>query len=247
VPTINNGQDFRYEYNMQSIYNQNYTNYKIVVIDDASTDLNFELIQQFVEENPVPQLIYLVKNKERVSALPNIYKAATQYCSPEDILVLLDGDDELLGVNVFKVFNSMYTLQKLEVLYSNIIINNRRNRNVRRGWSSAYTPDEKKYMKYREESTRMFPLRTFKVSTFLKIPVTDLQNDAGDFFKSAYDQTICPQVLELSCGRNEYIDEFNYLYNVGLGNNDLEVDPELNYRIMHIVRYKRQKHECPAQ
>lgn len=118
------------------MYNQNYTNYKIVVIDDASKDSNFELIQQFVEENPIPQTIYLIKNKERLSALPNIYTAATQYCTPDDILVLLDGDDELLGVNVLKVFNSMYTKLKLEVMYSNIIINNRRNRNVRRGWSS---------------------------------------------------------------------------------------------------------------
>jgi hypothetical protein len=75
----------------------------------------------------------------------------------------------------------------------------------------------------------MFPLRTFKASTFLKIPPSDLQYDSGDFFKSAYDQVICPQVLELSCGRNMYIDEFNYLYNLGLGNNDLEVDANLNY------------------
>jgi cellulose synthase/poly-beta-1,6-N-acetylglucosamine synthase-like glycosyltransferase len=49
IPTINNGQDFRYEYNLQSIYNQNYTNYKIVIIDDASKDSTFELIQQFIE------------------------------------------------------------------------------------------------------------------------------------------------------------------------------------------------------
>jgi hypothetical protein len=41
--------------------------------------------------------------------LPNIYKAATEYCAPEDILALVDGDDELLGVNVLKVLNAMYT------------------------------------------------------------------------------------------------------------------------------------------
>lgn len=41
VPTHNNGQDFRYEYNIQSIYNQNYTNFKVVVVDDASDDNTF--------------------------------------------------------------------------------------------------------------------------------------------------------------------------------------------------------------
>lgn len=51
----------------------------------------------------------LIKNKERLTAIPNIYKAATEYCDPHDILALVDGDDELLGINVLKVFNSVYT------------------------------------------------------------------------------------------------------------------------------------------
>ena len=38
VPTINNAKDFRYQYNLQSMVNLNYKNYKIVIIDDASTD-----------------------------------------------------------------------------------------------------------------------------------------------------------------------------------------------------------------
>jgi len=58
-----------------------------------------------------------------MTAIPNIYKAATEYCDQDDILALVDGDDELLGVNVFKVFNSVYTRKGLEVLYSNIIVN----------------------------------------------------------------------------------------------------------------------------
>jgi hypothetical protein len=91
----------------------------------------------------------------------------------------------------------------------------------------------------------MFPLRTFKVSTFLKIRVNDLKDNEGNWFRSAYDQTICPQVLELSCGKNEYIDEFFYLYNFGLGNNDIEIDPNLNYGIMNEIRNKRKRYICP--
>ena len=41
VPTLNNAMDFRYYYNLKSIFNQNYTNYKVVIIDDASIDNNF--------------------------------------------------------------------------------------------------------------------------------------------------------------------------------------------------------------
>ena len=35
---IANAKDFRYQYNLQSMVNLNYKNYKIVIIDDASTD-----------------------------------------------------------------------------------------------------------------------------------------------------------------------------------------------------------------
>jgi glycosyltransferase involved in cell wall biosynthesis len=132
--------DYRYEYNLRSIYNQNYTNYKIVIIDDASKDNTVELISDFIEENPIPQPIYIIKNKKRRSAIPNIHHAITQYCAPEDIVALVDGDDELLGVNVFKVYNSLYTQQGLEVLYSSMIMNNRRDRYAVKGWGSDYTP-----------------------------------------------------------------------------------------------------------
>lgn len=135
----------------------------------------------------------------------SIYKAVTDYCDNDDIVILVDGDDELLGVNIFKVFNSVYTKKNLDVLYSNLIVNEK-NADLKRGFSSAYTEEEKKLMKYREGDTRMFPLRSFKVSTFLKIRVNDLKDDKGDWFRCAYDQCIMPQLLELSCGKNEYIE-----------------------------------------
>ena len=34
---------------------------------------------------------------------------------------------------------------------------------------------------------------------------------------SAYDEVICLPILEMSCGRIEYVEEFFYLYNVGIG------------------------------
>jgi cellulose synthase/poly-beta-1,6-N-acetylglucosamine synthase-like glycosyltransferase len=38
VATVNNARNFRYQYNLQSMVNLNYKNFKIVIIDDASTD-----------------------------------------------------------------------------------------------------------------------------------------------------------------------------------------------------------------
>lgn len=38
VPTFNNVKDYRYRKNIESILQQQYTNYKVVIIDDASQD-----------------------------------------------------------------------------------------------------------------------------------------------------------------------------------------------------------------
>jgi glycosyltransferase involved in cell wall biosynthesis len=38
VPGYNNNANCRIEYNLNSIFSQNYTNYKVVVINDASND-----------------------------------------------------------------------------------------------------------------------------------------------------------------------------------------------------------------
>lgn len=142
------------------------------------------------------------------------------------------------------MYNSVYTLKNLDVLYSNIIVNEK-NQYIKRGWSSAYSDEEKRLNKYRDHDTRMFPLRSFKVSTFLKINPSDLKDKEGRFYLSASDQTICPMVLELSCGRNEYIDEFFYLYNYGLGNNDMEIDGNLNWSIMNEVLQRKKRYTCP--
>jgi glycosyltransferase involved in cell wall biosynthesis len=48
VMTKNNAQKMRYEYNLQSILNQDYTNYKLVIIDQSSTDGTDKLIEEYM-------------------------------------------------------------------------------------------------------------------------------------------------------------------------------------------------------
>ena len=93
VPTLNNAKNFRYEYNLQSIVNLDYQNLKIVIVDDASTDHTYELIKLWIEQNKVTRDIVVLTNEERMTALPNIHRAVTQHCSPDSIVVLVDGDD----------------------------------------------------------------------------------------------------------------------------------------------------------
>lgn len=48
MPTYNNAKNFRYEYNLNSILKLNYNNYKVVIVDDASTDGTADLIESLI-------------------------------------------------------------------------------------------------------------------------------------------------------------------------------------------------------
>lgn len=47
----NNAKDYQYEYNLQSILNQNYSNYKMIIIDQGSTDGTKDLIKKFMRDH----------------------------------------------------------------------------------------------------------------------------------------------------------------------------------------------------
>ena len=105
---------------MQSIINQDYSNYRTIFIDDASSDRTADLIQLFITRNKLSSSKFrLIRNKQRRSAIPNVYDAVLNYCGPEDIVLIVSGDDELLGKQVFKVINAVYQTKNPAVAYTN--------------------------------------------------------------------------------------------------------------------------------
>ena len=54
-------------------------------------------------------------------AMPNILWAAQNFCKPFEIFIIVDGDDELVGKQVFKLFNAKYQEEGLWVMYTNFI------------------------------------------------------------------------------------------------------------------------------
>lgn len=57
-------------------------------------------------------------------------------CSDTEIIVIVDGDDELIGFNTLKVINSVYTKQKLGVVYSSFYYYNPINYYVTAGFTT---------------------------------------------------------------------------------------------------------------
>ena len=76
---------------IQSVLQQTYTNYEILVVDDGSTDRSIEIIQNF-------GLSYLTTNHLQAGGARNL---ALQHATG-DYIVFLDSDDYLHGNNVLE-------------------------------------------------------------------------------------------------------------------------------------------------
>lgn len=56
-------------------------------------------------------------------AMYNLRRAALEFCKPEEVFLIVDGDDELLGRQVLKLFSAFFQKEDAWFVYSNFLIN----------------------------------------------------------------------------------------------------------------------------
>jgi len=106
IPSYNN-QEW-YQKNLDSVFNQNYENYRIIYINDASTDKTGELVEKYVKEKKQNHRVSLIKNTSQEGATANRYKGS-HLCKDDEIVLILDGDDWLAHNKVMQVINKTYS------------------------------------------------------------------------------------------------------------------------------------------
>jgi glycosyltransferase involved in cell wall biosynthesis len=120
VCSYNNNANQRVEYNLNSIFRQNYSNYFAVIINDLSNDGTDTLYRKYFDFYNISKDKYVyIENHLHKTAMENIYDAELNYCSEDSITLTLDGDDELIGRNAIKLFNANYHRLQAGYLYSN--------------------------------------------------------------------------------------------------------------------------------
>jgi hypothetical protein len=96
-------------------------------------------------------------------------------------MLIVDGDDELVGTQVFKLINSQYQSHSQNwIVYTNFF-----NSEMKLGTSKKLHLDfftEKRTMKH-----MLAPVRTFYRELFLQISDRDHRDEFGMYFDTAYD------------------------------------------------------------
>ncbi|BDC34106.1 hypothetical protein Noda2021_00640 [Candidatus Dependentiae bacterium Noda2021] len=227
-----------YKANLDSVFNQEYSNYRIIYVDDASDDGTGELVEKYIIESGQQHRCTLIKNKYRVRALANIYNAV-HLCDDEEIVFNFDGDDWLAHNQVFALINQLYQDPQVWITYGQF-----------KNWPTEQMgyckplPDEvvQKQL-YRQKWWAPGQLRTFYAWLFKKIHLKDLLFEGpyfqGQFFPANADLAIYYPMMEMAGHRHKFISEVIYIRNVQTPINDFKANKDVQVLGSALIRAKK--------
>lgn len=228
VPVYNAG--LYIEKCMSSIFNQDYKNYDVVVVDDCSTDYTYSALQKIHKEHAFE----LIRNDFRLrSPLANFIKGI-ELCSKdkEDIIVTVDGDDYLAHNHVLSYLNGVYQDSNIYMTYGQY-----------EPLSKAYShyckpiPDTRTYRKSGQWLTSA--LRTVKKKLFDEINRDDLKTTDGEYYKASGDSAYVYPLIEMAGKKHiKFIDEVLYIYNDVYPGNEMKTDRVKQLAIAKEIREK---------
>jgi glycosyltransferase involved in cell wall biosynthesis len=106
--------------NLKSVFAQDYSNYRVIYVDDDSSDGTANEVEHLVKAYRKEDRFTLIRNKLRVGALCNIYHAVHS-CDDRKLVVSLDGDDWFPHQNVLKIINTVYSTQNVWLTHGSLI------------------------------------------------------------------------------------------------------------------------------
>lgn len=207
-----------YARNLDSVFNQDYKNYRLIYIDDNSSDGTGMLVRNYISQEGKEELVTLICNEERHGATENIYNAIHS-CDKNEIVIILDGDDWLAHNQVLNHLNRIYQDPNVWLTYGQFqwFPNNAP------GFAHEVPVSILKENRIREYSWVTTHLRTFYAGLYQQIKKEDLMYE-GKFYPMTGDLAIMFPLVELAGTHCKFVDEVLCIYNTANVLNDDKVD-----------------------
>lgn len=206
---------------IDSIFRQNYKNYTIIFIDDASE----YTIQQRKHISEKLKKHICIFNAKRKFPLENASAAIKKYCTQKDGVVFnLDGDDWLPNDGVLTELAKVYAKKSIMATYGDCYIYNTAQKIFTASATQKFTNIPYPNEVISQKSFRLepfYPLHplTWRVSAFLKIPENYFKYPSGDWLKYCQDLAIFFPLLEQNPGKVLCLNTPLYVYNKANFNN----------------------------
>lgn len=217
---------------LESVFSQNYQNFRVIYIDDASTDNTYDLVEEYIYSHGLEDKIILIQNEINKSMLPNHYLMA-HLCEDHEIIVSLDGDDRFYHPNVLSRINSAYFDSEVWVTYGQFI---------EEGEVYPHKPYPLFKTKIQPHVIRKIPFmfmqpRTYYAGLFKQIPKEHFMV-RGSFFQCSGDVAIMTFLIDLAREHTYFIPEILYVYNTANPINDHKKDRMWQLGIEKIIKQK---------
>lgn len=215
---------------IESVVNQDYENWQMIITDDASSDDSYDQAIAAAGKE-YGNRIKVYKNSENRGAVYNQISAITGCSKPDDIVMLLDGDDWLTSDNqIFHYYNNLYdgstefsygscwslvdNIPLIAQPYPEYIKQNKLYRRYKFNWNMPYTH-----------------LRTFKAGLLEGIENSRFQDSQGNWFKAGGDGAVFYALIERADpSKVKVVQDIVYQYN--------DINPLNDYKVNGVEQNK---------
>lgn len=219
--------------NLESVFSQDYSNWRIIYVDDRSPDGTGDIAERYILEKGMTDKVTLIKNKERMLKVANFYHAVVKHCQDHEIVIDLDGDDWLAHENVLSTVNEAYTDPDVWMTYGSY-----------EAWPKHFgccckpIPDDVVQKNdYRVWQWTTSHLKSFYAWLFKRIKREDLMYE-GEFFDMTGDLAMMFPMIEMTGGKFKFIPEVLYIYNRENPINDDKKDGSRQWFLDKQIRLK---------
>ena len=193
---------------IESIKQQSYENYRVVLIDDASDD-------ECLDSTTLTDRFRMIRHKQRTGAMLSAHQAILRYSKPDDIVLHLDGDDSLAHDQVLEYLNQVYERSNCWVLYGQY-----RTDTGHIGHARPFYSDELDYPPLTHRAMS-FPvhIRSYRAGLYHQIKHQDenysvYKDSTGQWLTSAVDIAQMRVIFQLAGHEHiRFNNEVIYLYN----------------------------------
>ncbi|MCK5632955.1 glycosyltransferase family 2 protein [bacterium] len=228
-----------YKKNLDIAFAQKYSNWRMIYIDDCSSDGTGDLVQRYIKENELENKVTLIRNEKRHFKMYNFFHAVHEHCDDQEIVLDYDGDDWFAHDQVLSTVNNAYNDSNVWLTYGSY-----KDTKNRMGCCRELPTSVVERNAYRDHKWVTSHQRSFYAWLFKKIHVEDFLYE-GKFIHAANDLAFMFPMLEMAGGRFKFIRDVLYIYNIisPIGSMNDRALKRYQKRMDRYTRYHRSKYQ----
>lgn len=226
--------------NIRALKEQTHSDFRCLIGDDISTDDSAAVVEELIQDDARFELVRHTEKKFSMGNIHTLIEHARP--APEDVLVLVDGDDRLAHPGVLEKLRDIYETEKCWMTYGSYSGGGEVPDRICRPYSSLVV----KLNLFRHFKWRASHLKTFKYKLWAQLRPSDftvtekelrrarrralltgrlkswyywrqiehknLVNPSGKFARRCSDKTMTLPMLEIAGKKSLFIDEILYHY-----------------------------------